>query len=163
MKLLLTSFVLCILLAFSPLLKTYGFARDEVSLELVIGNKINKITITDLKQIKSTTYTMSTPWKDQIYEYQGVTVHDFMVYYNIPLNSMFKAYALNGYVIDVPTYELIESNAIICYYINGEIIDIKDKGPFMVLFPFHKGSEYYNEKNISLSIWFMNKIILSFL
>lgn len=96
--------------------------------------------------------TTETPWTDGELRFDGAPLAAVLALADIDSGQL-VAQALNGYSVDIPVSAALDSEAFIAVRINGEIMRVKDKGPFWIVFPWSEKPGLLNREVRAWSIW----------
>ncbi len=123
------------------------------------GQKTKKIEVNleTLSALEATTFTTSAPWTDKPTEYTGVRVSTFLDSIGA-LSTTFKAIAGNEYQYVLSDIDFDKYPIIIAYQKDGEILNARTLGPFLIMFPFDDFPELLNEKNKAASVWQLTEL-----
>lgn len=125
----------------------------------VEGQKAKQIEVNleTLSALEATTFTTSAPWTDKPTEYTGVRVSTFLDSIGA-LSTTFKAIAGNEYQYLLSDIDFDKYPIIIAYQKDGEILNARTLGPFLIMFPFDDFPELLNEKNKAASVWQLTEL-----
>ena len=71
-----------------------------------------------------------------------------------------KATAINDYAVEIPVSDAVVGGPIVAYFLNGEPMSVRDKGPLWIVYPFDADPHYQTEVIYSRSIWQLDRIEL---
>lgn len=111
-----------------------------------------EVDLNTLSALEETTFTTSAPWTDKPTEYTGVRVNTFLNSVGA-LSTSFKAAAGNNYQFMLSDIDFDKYPIIIAYKKDGELLNARTLGPFLIMFPFDDFPELLNEKNKAASVW----------
>ncbi len=66
--------------------------------------------------------------------------------------------ALNDYAAEIPLADLEKHDVILARKINGKVLNIRDKGPLFIMYPFDKKPELRTKDIYSRCVWQVNRI-----
>jgi len=116
-----------------------------------------EIDLDMLRALEKTTFTTSAPWTDEPTEYTGVRINTLLKSIGA-LSTSFKAMAGNNYQFLLSDIDFDKYPIIIAYKKNGEILNTRTLGPFLIMFPFDDFPELLNEKNKAASVWQLTEL-----
>lgn len=61
--------------------------------------------------------------------------------------------ALNDYRIEIPIDEIDATSPMVATRVNGETMQVRDKGPYWLVYPYDRGAQYRTEATFARSIW----------
>ncbi len=131
-----------------------GSAQDARPLE-VIGpdGHATKLSLAEIEAMEQTEFDTSTIWTDGEIHFSGVPVMKLLQHIGVNGNTLVMS-ALNDYSMEMPVSELEEYAPIIATRMNGELMSVRDKGPYWVIFPFDEAPDRYRtETNHARSVW----------
>ncbi|RYH00523.1 oxidoreductase, partial [Salipiger sp. IMCC34102] len=68
------------------------------------------------------------------------------------------ATAINDYTVEIPVSDAVEGGPIIAYQMDGAEMQVRDKGPLWIVYPYDDTPEYRSEVIYSRSIWQLDRI-----
>lgn len=104
-----------------------------------------------LEALPKTSFTTSTPWTDANTVFEGVALKDLIVATGASGGTIIVT-ALNDYSVPMPASDA-ETGVIVAYKLNGKYMQVKDKGPLWVIYPFDDKPELKTEAVYSRSVW----------
>ena len=63
------------------------------------------------------------------------------------------AVAYNDYSVEIPMSDFMSIDTVFATRLNGETMDVRNRGPIWIIFPWSEYSELRNELYYSRSIW----------
>lgn len=119
------------------------------------------LTLADLKAMPVNTVSTETIWTDKSHTYTSVLLKDLLEQLDIKAEGKkVTMIALNDYAIEVDVDTLVRHNAFIAYAMDGKKMQIRDKGPLWVLYPFSEQPEINIPPFQAHSIWQLKTIVL---
>ena len=103
--------------------------------------------------------TMETPWTQGKVTFEGPLLSAVLEAVG-STGSLLSVKALNDYAAEVPA-EDAELATMLATRMDGKLMSIRDKGPLMLVYPFDKAPDLYNEKYFSRSVWQIKEIEVS--
>ncbi|WXL26783.1 molybdopterin-dependent oxidoreductase [Ectopseudomonas mendocina] len=140
-------------------------ARPKTLLTLVwhdtqgIVNK-NKLVLSQLDalpQIKRTQQLPSPLGIPGRHEWQGVSLHELLKLSGGTAKSI-RVMALNGYFASIPLSDVQQFDPLLAYRRDGQNLTIRDKGPFILVYPFDDFNELNQQLYINRSVWQIHEI-----
>lgn len=87
-----------------------------------------------LFDLGTTVISTSTPWTDGVHTFSGVLVRSVLERVGAQ-GSVVRASALNEYVVDIPLADFRDHDVILAMEMNGEEMQVSDKGPIWIVYP----------------------------
>ena len=112
-----------------------------------------------LQAMEPTQFTTETIWLPDPVEFTGVSMKSILDYAGAA-GSAIGAIALNDYKVDIPTDSITNKAPIVAYYMNGEEMPARGKGPLWVVYPYDADSKFRSEVIYSRSIWQLDRMEL---
>jgi len=72
--------------------------------------------------------------------------------------STLRAMAINDYFADFPLDEAQQDGPILAYWMNGQEMSIRDKGPLWIIYPFDDNADFRNEEIFRRSVWQLDRL-----
>jgi len=148
-------FFLMLALPASALEALKGEAILEVSGEISVFNTADGKAQFDqaaLNKYATTTVITETPWTNGLVTFEGVLVRDILASLKHK-GSQVAATAINDYTVKIPIKDFDDYNVILAYKMNGKVMNIRDKGPLWLIYPWTENPELKTELYHSRSIW----------
>jgi len=73
-------------------------------------------------------------------------------------NADIQLIALNNYAVSVPMSDLRRYDPVLASRRNGETLSVRDKGPFILIYPFDQHRELDAQEYLNRSIWQIHEI-----
>jgi len=122
----------------------------------VTGGEIN-LTLEQIEAMGSASIVTTTPWHDGLTTFEGVSMASFLDAVGAHGTTAY-VHALNDFSIDIPLSDLTRFDAIMAVRTDGEYMEIVDKGPLFIVFPYDDVSEVRNELFYARSVWQIHSI-----
>jgi hypothetical protein len=106
----------------------------------------------DILAISNQELITATPWTDGNHAFRGAPLAAVLERAGIQ-RGWVNARGLNHYSINLPLNKVLASHAFLAVHMNGELMRIKDKGPFWIIFPWNDHSELLTRDVRSWSVW----------
>lgn len=114
-------------------------------------------TIADIEALGSEKITTTTPWDEGTVTYEGVPLAKLMQHVGAQgTTTVFLA--LNNYSTAIPMADFSQYGTILAVKRNGQYMDVKDKGPLFVVYPFDDYPDLKNDLYYSRSAWQVRNI-----
>lgn len=110
-----------------------------------------------LKALDATIIETTTIWTEGKQVFQGVALNVLMERMGVEGGTL-KATAINDYTVEIPVSDAVSGGPILAYFLNGDKMSIRDKGPLWVIYPFDSKADYRSEVIYSRSIWQLDRI-----
>ncbi|MBJ3783172.1 molybdopterin-dependent oxidoreductase [Devosia sediminis] len=95
------------------------------------GAQFDRQMLLDLGETQIST---TTPWTDGIQEFSGVLARDVLKHVGAEGDTVL-ATALNDYTVRVPMADFLNNDVLLAMEMNGEEMQISDKGPIWIIYP----------------------------
>lgn len=112
-----------------------------------------------LEALGLATIKTSTPWHDGVQTFEGVPLAKLMEKVQAT-GDRADFVALNRYTMELPLADFALYDVILATRRNGQPMDIKDKGPLFVIYPFDARPDLKTEVYYSRSVWQVRTITL---
>ncbi len=154
---------------FSLLVATQGFAGElpkpagKVLLTLtgnIENTNVDGKAVFDrdsLEKLGTVTFQTVSPWYNGRTTFTGIPMQKLMDYVGAK-GSVMKVTALNDYTTVIPLSDFKKYNAILAIKVNGEYMQIRDKGPLFIVYPYDSLPELNNQIYYSRSAWQVNRM-----
>lgn len=160
--------LLCLLL--SPLASTHALQDDGAPYgALKLGWMEDRgllagtqLSLADLDALPQASLTLALPEALGIagqHTWSGVPLRDLVASSGRQANSL-RITALNDYSVTVPASDLRRFDPILAYRRDGQFISVRDKGPFILIYPFNRHAELNQQIYLNRSIWQIDEIAL---
>lgn len=117
----------------------------------VTGGEMN-LTLAEIEAMGSARIVTSTPWHDGRVTFDGVPIARFLEAVGARGTTAFIQ-ALNDFSIDIPLSDLTRFDAILAFKADGKYMEIADKGPLFIVFPYDDVEEVRNALFYARSVW----------
>lgn len=97
-------------------------------------------------------FVTATPWFKEPAKFTGPLLRDVLQALKAQ-GSNVKATALNDYKINIPMQDIMKYDVILARQIDGKTINVREKGPLFVIYPFDSAVELRNLTYYARSIW----------
>ena len=134
-----------------------AIAQSQVPLQVSSGDSSVDLSLVELDAMQQVTFDTTTIWTDGIVTFSGVSLKALLKAQNVT-GEMIEMVALNDYSVTIAMSEITKEAPIIATRMNGELMSVRDKGPYWVVFPYDDNPLYQSEIVYSRSIWQLNKI-----
>ena len=115
------------------------------------------LELADLDALPQQSFTTSTIWTDGQITFSGVPLATVLASIGAE-GSAVEMIALNDYKVTMPLAQLEETVPIIATRMDGNVMSVRDKGPYWIVFPYDEDPKYQTETIYSLSIWQLNRL-----
>lgn len=136
-----------------------SLAQDPSALQIIDAETRVEISLTlqALDALPQVTFNTMTIWTDGVVVFQGPSLHNVLVASGMT-GQRLTLTALNDYAIEMPAPKGSASYPIVATRMNGEIMPVRDKGPFWIVYPYDSELMLRSEEIYSRSIWQLDKI-----
>lgn len=115
------------------------------------------LTLEELDALPQVSFTTSTIWTDGDVVFSGVPLKVLLADVKGDGTAV-EMVALNDYKVAMPLSQIEDGAPIVATRMNGEVMSVRDKGPFWVVFPYDADAKYQTETFYSYSIWQLNRL-----
>ncbi|MGB7320484.1 MAG: molybdopterin-dependent oxidoreductase [Albidovulum sp.] len=139
---------------------TPAFGQDAMALQVtpsVSASEPIAMSLETLDALDQTQFTTTTIWTDGEISFSGVPLKALLEHLGADGTTL-EMVALNDYAVSMPIAELEDDAPLIATRMNGEIMSVRDKGPYWVVFPYDQDPRYRSETNYGRSIWQLNRL-----
>lgn len=127
------------------------------------GQTVDKnFSLADIERMPQTALALTLPEAVGIagtHAWQGVTVSSLIALSGRKPHSL-KVAALNGYSVSVPVEDIQRFNPILSFRRDGALISVREKGPFLLIYPFNTFPELNQQIYLNRLVWQVNEITL---
>jgi hypothetical protein len=92
------------------------------------------LTTAEVEALAQVAFSTTTPWTSGAQTFSGPAISTLAALGSVPVSEALFT-ALNDYEMSVPVEDLEQFGAILAVRRNGELMPIKDKGPYWVMYP----------------------------
>jgi len=120
----------------------------------------HRFNLKHLEALPQSTLTLELPKSLGIpgpHRWQGVSLGDLLKLSGNTGQSI-RLQALNGYYVTLPTSDIERYNPLLAYRRGDNILSVREKGPFILIYPFHKFRTLNQQLYINRSIWQVHEI-----
>ena len=123
---------------------------------LADGKEIN-LTLSDIEALGSARIVTTTPWHDGKVTFEGVPMSRLMESVEAHGTTAYVL-ALNNYSTEIPLSDFDQFGAIMAYKMDGAYMEVADKGPLFIIYPYDDVAELKSEVYYSRSAWQVRSI-----
>lgn len=109
-------------------------------------------TRTDLERMEQVRIRTATPWHEGVQTFEGVLLSDLMRQAGAGGQKV-RVTALNKYVTEIPLDDFAAHGPILALKRDGRYMEIKDKGPLFIIYPFDERPELKTERYFGRAVW----------
>ncbi|SMX38242.1 molybdopterin-dependent oxidoreductase [Octadecabacter ascidiaceicola] len=135
-------------------------AQDEIILQVSDAATSVELSLADLDAMSQVTFETTTIWTNGVVTFSGVSLKALLETLGTNGDSI-EMIALNDYSVTMPVSELATDAPIIATRMNGDVMSVRDKGPYWVVFPYDADPRLRTETVYSRSIWQLNRLVVS--
>lgn len=135
-------------------------AQAEKPILLVDGRTTagkSEFTRSELEALGTATIRTATPWHDGQQTFEGVPLARLMAHVGAS-GTKVQVVALNRYKTEIPVSDFAAQGAILALKRNGEYMEVRDKGPLFVIYPFDAKPDLKSELYYGRSAWQVRSI-----
>lgn len=138
-----------------------GFANENrVILKIdgkIAGGGVREFTRSDLERLGADAIRTSTPWHEGVQTFEGVPLDAVMQAVGAQ-GSKVVVVALNQYRTEIPLADFKEHKVLLATKRGGQYMEVRDKGPLFVIYPFDQNPDLKSERYYSRSAWQVRSI-----
>lgn len=101
--------------------------------------------------------TVETPWYKTAQTFEGPLFRDVLKAAGAKGKKLYVV-ALNDYAAEIPLADLEKHDVILARKIDGKVLNVRDKGPLFIMYPFDKKPELRTKDIYSRCVWQVNRI-----
>jgi len=101
--------------------------------------------------------TVETPWYKTAQTFEGPLFRDVLKATGAKGKKLYVV-ALNDYAAEIPLADLEKHDVILARKIDGKVLNVRDKGPLFIMYPFDKKPELRTKDIYSRCVWQVNRI-----
>lgn len=144
-----------LVLAFAGPARGQDAGADRVVLKVdgrVRGGAPMQFTRADLERLGVATIRTGTPWHDGVQLFEGVPLDALMRHVGAD-GSRVRVVALNKYQTEIPLEDFAALKPILALKRGGRYMEVPDKGPLFVVYPYDERPELKSERYYGRSAW----------
>ncbi|WP_137938286.1 hypothetical protein [Chitinivorax sp. B] len=126
-------------------------------LTIVYRDHVETFSDAQLQALPQAGLRTATQWNPKEIDFQGPLLSTIL---KLRHASTVTVVASNGYVSALPLTDIERYQPILAISGNGQRLTIKEKGPYMTLFPYSQYSELRRSSRENLYVWYVKKIIV---
>lgn len=128
-------------------------AQSDMGLSVVGHSSASQVfSLADLQRLPVTEFETSTIWTKGVHRFTGVSLADLLAAADIEGDTL-KAIAANDYSVEIPTSDAVSGGPIVAYFLDGQPMSLRNKGPFWIVYPYDRSADYRSETIYTRSIW----------
>ena len=120
------------------------------------GTEVN-FTLSEIEAMGTAQIVTTTPWHDGEVTFEGVPMSRLMEAVGAHGTTAFVL-ALNNYSTEVPMSDFTSYEAILAFKKDGQYMEVADKGPLFIIYPYDDVAELKSELYYSRSAWQVRSI-----
>ncbi len=110
-----------------------------------------------LERLPQSSFITRTPWYAQARQFTGPLLRDVLRAAGAQ-GSLLRARALNDYRVDIPFEDPMRFDMIVARLLDGAPMQVRDRGPLFILYPFDAVPELRNAVYYSRCAWQLRAI-----
>jgi hypothetical protein len=123
------------------------------------GNKEVEFDRAMLEGMTHAVVKTSTPWFDGVSEFEGVRMDELMKTVGADGKTL-VAVALNDYASELPIEDFAKHGVVLAWKRNGKDMDISEKGPLFVVYPYDSDPTLQAQMYYARSVWQVKEFIV---
>jgi hypothetical protein len=150
---------LCWVICFSVVMSSCVNASPEPALLTITTDQHETIELSldDLTVTPIIVYDTTTIWTNGTQKFHGVSLKKTLEKNNVTKGTIF-ATAVNDYAVEIPLSEITDDWPIIAYKLNNQRLNLRNKGPLWIVYPYDSHYDFRSEVVYSRSIWQLDRI-----
>lgn len=112
-----------------------------------------------LEGLGMVTIETTTPWHKGPVKFEGVPLRKLMAAVEAS-GQKITAVALNDYSSDIPIEDATKYNVILALKRDGEYMQVRDKGPLFIVYPYDSAPELKTQTYYGRSVWQIAKLVI---
>lgn len=124
------------------------------------GGVQRDMTLAELEKLPKAEIRTTTPWHDGVQHFEGVSLQILMETLKLS-GSVAQVTALNRYRTTIPVQDFAEFKPILAYRRNGLAMEVREKGPLFIVYPYDSNAVLKSETYFSRSAWQVRSISVS--
>ncbi|KMW59616.1 hypothetical protein AIOL_004598 [Candidatus Rhodobacter oscarellae] len=110
--------------------------------------------------MQQVSFETTTVWTEDAVSFAGVPLRAVLAECGADLEDARSVVltALNAYSVEVPLAEIGDTYPIVATRMDGEVIPVRQKGPYWVVYPYDSDASYRTEQAYARSIWQLREI-----
>ncbi|RII37994.1 oxidoreductase [Pseudooceanicola sediminis] len=112
-----------------------------------------------LEEIGMVDISTNSPWYDEVKTFSGVPMKDLMELVGAK-GTTINAVALNDYETEVPMSDAQETGMILAMKLDGQDMEVRDKGPIFLIYPYDSNPTFQNQAYYARSAWQVTRLIV---
>lgn len=110
-----------------------------------------------LQALGQSSITTASIWTDGKHRYTGTPLAAVLRYLAVK-DARIALHALNDYVVEMPTAEIVDAYPILAYDMDGAPMPVRDKGPIWVIYPYDDDALLRTDTTFTRSVWQLDRI-----
>lgn len=118
---------------------------------MIDGGEVH-FSLDDIEAMGSSEIVTETPWHSGRVTFEGVPLVRLMDEISAAGETVFVL-ALNDYSTEIPISDFAKFQPILAFKADGEYMDVSNKGPLFIVYPYDDNPELQSELYYSRSAW----------
>ncbi|WP_432289048.1 oxidoreductase (plasmid) [Aminobacter sp. BA135] len=131
----------------------------EGKISVTNGNGVASFDRDMLEALGVTSIETTTPWFTGMVKFEGVPLQKIMELVGADGKEA-VAVALNDYKTTIPTEDFALHNVLLALKRDGHYMEVSDKGPLFIVYPYDSKPELQSQKFYSRSVWQLARLII---
>lgn len=110
-----------------------------------------------LEALGTTQIKTATPWHEEAVTFEGVPFKALIDFVGGEGESV-SAIALNDYGTTIPMADIQETDVILATKLNGQDMEVRDKGPIFVIYPYDSDPKLQTQTYYARSAWQVTRL-----
>lgn len=122
------------------------------------GKVLLELTESSIASFKKDGFKATAPWYKQTHQFDGISFADVLTKAGVGAKETLVVIAWDKYKIEMPAADVFETNVILATHIDGKRFELKDKGPFFIMYPMDDKPKYKDPTYFNRSVWQIKEI-----
>ncbi|MCZ8268953.1 MAG: oxidoreductase [Beijerinckiaceae bacterium] len=121
------------------------------------GGASHDLTMADLEKLPKAEIRTTTPWHNGVQHFEGVSLQVLMESLKLS-GANAQVTALNRYRTTIPMKDFSAFKPILAYRRNGAPMEVREKGPLFIIYPYDSNTALKHDTYFSRSAWQVRSI-----
>ncbi|MBI1170212.1 molybdopterin-dependent oxidoreductase [bacterium] len=113
--------------------------------------------VAQLRALGETKISTTSIWTGGTHTFTGPSLAAVLRYLQVK-DAVLAMHAINDYVVEMPTSEVEAGAPILAYEMDGAPMQVRDKGPLWVIYPYDADARFRTDTIFARSVWQLDRI-----
>jgi hypothetical protein len=151
------TFAAIFLLVASAASEDFRVDPDSLTLEAVHGDLTRSFSMQELRDMGEVEVKAVSPWTDGVATFEGTPLARVAEAMGAE-DGVVVMTALNNYQVEMPLEALLSDGAVLAQRLDGERLQVSEKGPLWLVFPSAERRELAQAETVHRWIWQLARI-----